>query len=190
MFGLGFPELVVILVIAIVVVGPKKLPELARALGRGYREFKSATDELKSTFDQDDTVREIKQEFHSARHQLTRLGQDEDQPDSTAGRRAADQGKTEKAEPEREEDAPTSAREADRAEDEALDEAVGSVSPKAAPGHEYPAAEESRETEENLENRAPGGRETAAEGTEGGERDPVSDRAEEKEPAEEPKNAV
>lgn len=70
MFGIGFPELLLILAIALIVVGPSKLPDLARALGRGYAEFRKATNELKETFDQDDTVREIKQEFRSAQHEL------------------------------------------------------------------------------------------------------------------------
>jgi Tat protein translocase TatB subunit len=70
MFGIGFPELLLIMAVALIVVGPSKLPDLARALGRGYAEFRRATDELKETFEQDDTVREIKQEFHSAQHQV------------------------------------------------------------------------------------------------------------------------
>jgi sec-independent protein translocase protein TatB len=70
MFGIGFPELLLILAIALVVVGPSKLPDLARALGRGYAEFKKATNELKETFEQDETVKEIKNEFHSAQYQL------------------------------------------------------------------------------------------------------------------------
>jgi sec-independent protein translocase protein TatB len=70
MFGIGFPELVVIMVIALIVVGPKKLPDLARALGRGYAEFKRAMDDLKDTFDQDETVRGIKGEFQAAQHDI------------------------------------------------------------------------------------------------------------------------
>jgi TatA/E family protein of Tat protein translocase len=49
MFGLGIQELLVILVIALIVVGPKKLPEVAKSLGRGLAEFKRTTDELQST---------------------------------------------------------------------------------------------------------------------------------------------
>ncbi len=70
MFGIGFPELIMILVVALIVVGPSKLPDLARALGRGYAEFRRATDELKETFEQDDTVKEIRQEFQSAQHEV------------------------------------------------------------------------------------------------------------------------
>ncbi|MCM2264932.1 MAG: Sec-independent protein translocase protein TatB [Desulfuromonadales bacterium] len=51
MFGIGFPELLLIAVIALVVIGPKRLPDLARALGRGFAEFRRATDELKQTFE-------------------------------------------------------------------------------------------------------------------------------------------
>ena len=54
MFGsLGFPELAVIFVIALIVFGPKKLPELGRSLGRGINEFKKATNELRSTLDEE-----------------------------------------------------------------------------------------------------------------------------------------
>jgi sec-independent protein translocase protein TatA len=47
MFGLGMQELVVIFVIALLIFGPKKLPELGRSLGRGLAEFKRASEELK-----------------------------------------------------------------------------------------------------------------------------------------------
>ncbi len=49
MFGLGFPELVLILVIALIVFGPGKLPEVGQALGRGVKEFKKATDSVKES---------------------------------------------------------------------------------------------------------------------------------------------
>ena len=46
MFGLGAGELLIILVFALVFIGPKKLPELARGLGKGLREFQKAKDDL------------------------------------------------------------------------------------------------------------------------------------------------
>lgn len=47
MFGIGMPELIVILIVALLVFGPKALPDLGKALGRGLREFKRASEELK-----------------------------------------------------------------------------------------------------------------------------------------------
>ena len=52
MFGIGMPELLLILGLALIVLGPKKLPELARALGKGLAELRRATDEIKDEFRQ------------------------------------------------------------------------------------------------------------------------------------------
>jgi TatA/E family protein of Tat protein translocase len=48
-FGIGMPELLVILVVALLVLGPKKLPEIARSLGRGMAEFRRASNEFTRT---------------------------------------------------------------------------------------------------------------------------------------------
>ncbi|MDI6785380.1 MAG: twin-arginine translocase TatA/TatE family subunit [bacterium] len=47
MFGIGMSELIIILVIALLIFGPKNLPNIGKALGRGIREFKKASSELK-----------------------------------------------------------------------------------------------------------------------------------------------
>ena len=51
MFNIGLPELLIILAIALIVFGPNKLPELAKAFGRAMREFKKATEEVKESFE-------------------------------------------------------------------------------------------------------------------------------------------
>lgn len=48
MFGIGFPELVVILLLALIVLGPQRLPELARSLGRGFAMLKQTAEEAQS----------------------------------------------------------------------------------------------------------------------------------------------
>jgi sec-independent protein translocase protein TatA len=50
MFGIGMTELMVILAIALVVLGPKKLPEIARSLGRGLAEFRRASSDMRREF--------------------------------------------------------------------------------------------------------------------------------------------
>lgn len=49
MFGLGFGELLLILAVALIVIGPKKLPGVAQALGRGLAEFRRITDDVQKT---------------------------------------------------------------------------------------------------------------------------------------------
>lgn len=51
MFNIGIPELLIIVAIALIVFGPNKLPELAKAFGRAMREFKKATEEVKESFE-------------------------------------------------------------------------------------------------------------------------------------------
>ncbi len=61
MFGLGAPEIIVILIVALVIFGPKKLPELGKSLGQGIREFKRGTqsmkDELEGSFKDEPAVK-------------------------------------------------------------------------------------------------------------------------------------
>lgn len=64
MFGIGTGELIVILLIAIIVLGPKEIPRIARTLGRGMREIQRAKDELKKNIEfEDDDFNEIRYEL-------------------------------------------------------------------------------------------------------------------------------
>jgi TatA/E family protein of Tat protein translocase len=61
MFGsIGLPELLLILAIALLVFGPKKLPEVGRSLGKAMREFKKSTDEIKDKFEEQIRADEFK----------------------------------------------------------------------------------------------------------------------------------
>ena len=63
MFGIGMPEMILILAIALIVIGPKKLPDLAKSLGRAMREFKKATNEFKETIQLEGELSEVKETF-------------------------------------------------------------------------------------------------------------------------------
>ena len=61
MFGnIGFQELLIIMVLALLVFGPKKLPEIGRTIGKAVREFKKSTDEIKDKFEEQIRVDEFK----------------------------------------------------------------------------------------------------------------------------------
>jgi len=65
---LGIPEVIAIFIIALVVFGPKKLPELGKSLGRGLREFNKAKNELKATWDEQ--LREAENQLQSTKETI------------------------------------------------------------------------------------------------------------------------
>jgi len=88
MFGIGLPELIVIMVIALVVIGPSKLPDLARALGKGLAEFKKASQEIKDSFNLDEELSTIKNDtidtINDFKDSLEDTDEDEDEESETA----------------------------------------------------------------------------------------------------------
>ncbi len=69
-WNLGFPEIMVIFVVALLVFGPRKLPELGKSLGKSLAEFKKATNDLKKTWEEEvkaeeEDLKEIRKDLDS-----------------------------------------------------------------------------------------------------------------------------
>jgi sec-independent protein translocase protein TatA len=72
MFGsIGMPELILIFIVALLVFGPKKLPELGKSLGRGLAEFKKASEDLKRTIENE--IEQGKQEAAAVKQQVSEV---------------------------------------------------------------------------------------------------------------------
>ncbi len=63
MFGIGMPEMILILAVALIVIGPKKLPDLAKSLGRALGEFKRATTDFKESMELDNDIKGVRDTF-------------------------------------------------------------------------------------------------------------------------------
>jgi TatA/E family protein of Tat protein translocase len=74
MFQLGFSEMLLIFIVALLVFGPKKLPELGKSLGKGIREFRKATDDLKSSWQ--DQVKDIQAPLNDVKRDINEMGRD------------------------------------------------------------------------------------------------------------------
>ena len=66
MFGIGMPEMILIMAIALIVIGPKKLPDLAKSLGKAMGEFKKATSDFTESIQADTGFKELKDTFDQA----------------------------------------------------------------------------------------------------------------------------
>jgi Tat protein translocase TatB subunit len=71
MFGIGLPELIVIMVVALLVVGPSKLPELAKSLGRTFQEFRRMAEDVKETLEKETTDIETSSEERAGKKEDT-----------------------------------------------------------------------------------------------------------------------
>lgn len=138
MFGIGMPELMLVLALALIVIGPKKLPDIAKALGRGLAEFKRATEDLKNQI-------EVESRVSETRERLIKEGKIK-APGSEEG------SETEGEPPAEAEEAPGSppAAPADSGEmqDEVQGEAQKSASAGAGPGDDEASQEENSSREE------------------------------------------
>lgn len=77
MFGsIGMPELIIILVIALIIFGPRKLPELGKSLGRSLNEFKRASQDLQNTLEQEIKLEEQKDQARARQEQSSTTSSD------------------------------------------------------------------------------------------------------------------
>jgi TatA/E family protein of Tat protein translocase len=74
MLGIGMQEIIIILIVALIIIGPKKLPDLARALGRAIGEFRKAADDLKGNLD----INGMREEKEKLLHDLTQTNSSKD----------------------------------------------------------------------------------------------------------------
>jgi TatA/E family protein of Tat protein translocase len=81
MFGpIGMPELMVIMVIALIIFGPRKLPELGRSLGKSLGEFKRASNELRNTLDDEIRLEEQRAEQRAAEQRMAERAKESSGP--------------------------------------------------------------------------------------------------------------
>jgi Tat protein translocase TatB subunit len=80
MFGIGMPELLLILAVALIVIGPKKLPDLAKSLGKAMGEFKRATNDLKQSIEQETGLDEVRHSLREADRDMRRSFTASDSP--------------------------------------------------------------------------------------------------------------
>jgi len=88
MGNIGFPEMVMIFVVALLVFGPKRLPELGKSLGRGLSEFRRASSDLKNSIEREIDAAEIEQSIADTQ-KATEKAKDEIKQ-SIAGTKVAD----------------------------------------------------------------------------------------------------
>ena len=82
MFGLGMPELILILIIALVIFGPSKLPEMGASIGKAIREFRNATKEPDSEPDRKTVVNESHETPRLPANEATKQPNDEKKPET------------------------------------------------------------------------------------------------------------
>ncbi|MBN1664109.1 MAG: twin-arginine translocase subunit TatB [Deltaproteobacteria bacterium] len=80
MFNIGVPELMVIAVVALLIVGPKKLPDLAKSLAKGLAEFRKAADDVTSTVKDSLKADDLKTDLDDLKNSLLYGKKDDDHP--------------------------------------------------------------------------------------------------------------
>lgn len=93
MGGIGFPELIIIFLVLLLVFGAKRIPEIARGIGKGIREFKSATNEISQEIEKEGQSRQINQpQSPQQGAPQPRQGQQQNQPQSAPQQASSESG--------------------------------------------------------------------------------------------------
>ena len=90
MFGIGSTELLLILAVALIVVGPSKLPEIAKTLGRVFAEFKKVSSEVKRTIEEEVERQEEQEKYAQAQKELISTEKVDDQFKEDQGQQTED----------------------------------------------------------------------------------------------------
>jgi Tat protein translocase TatB subunit len=85
MFGIGMPELLMILAVALIIIGPKKLPELAKTLGRALGEFRRATNDLKDSIQMESGLDDVSEQLKRTGNDIKEATAPADVPRSPVG---------------------------------------------------------------------------------------------------------
>ncbi len=130
MFGIGMPEMILILAIALIVLGPKKLPDLAKSLGRAMREFKKATSDFKESIEVDTDFKDVKKTLDDVDTELRESidvtssldSESESSDESIIDESESDEGEPDESKPESDEGAPDESKPESESEPASSDE--------------------------------------------------------------------
>lgn len=95
MFGIGGPELLIICVVALIVIGPKKLPEMLRSLGKGVAEFKRVGNDVKTTLDDEVSKAETDARKREVEEELARRKAEKAKQEAEVAKAEAETAKAE-----------------------------------------------------------------------------------------------
>lgn len=90
MFGMGMPEILLILAVALIVIGPKKLPDLAKSLGRAIGEFRKATTDIKESMVDHSQMADVKTAFQDLNDNINNPLAPPKTPDKKTGSESGD----------------------------------------------------------------------------------------------------
>ncbi len=151
MFGIGTTEVLIILAVALLVIGPSKLPEVAKALGKGMAEFKKMSSDMKRTIDMETHLAEMEEEEKKTQDRSATEGPADD-PAAEFSTDPPSSSEADMAESKGMEETYTSAELETEAEDRKQADSPGSESEEnAAPGNERQFAQQEKVSKESPE---------------------------------------